>query len=112
MNIVRIATPEEVEEIKATSDLQFAAQVFASGDMRAVYRLAPELDPVIYKDASMNEKRFFITCLEAHMRLSGVPAYYFNVPATEEFEKYRAIVEHWGAIPTAATPEIRYKKAL
>ena len=113
MEVIRLATAEELEALKDTSDLQFAQQVYAYKSARAVYRLAPELDPVDYADLSNNEKRSFIYAIETHLRLSGIPAYYFNVSASDDFAKYRGVVENWGAVPTGASgPEIRYKKPL
>lgn len=113
MDIVRLATPEEIDAMKEKSDLEFAQAVYAMGNARAVLRLAPELDPVDYADLPNNGKRYFISALETHMRLSGVKAYYFNVPANEEMARYREVVENWGAVKTGASgPEFRYKKAL
>ena|SRR5271166_4438330 len=111
-NLVRLATKDEIEEMADHSDLQFAQFVYALGPARAVFRLAPELDPVTYADLSMNQKRMFILTLEAHMRLNGLAAYYFNVPATEEYAYYRDIVEKWGAVRTGDNAEFRYKKVL
>lgn len=112
MDNVRLATAEEIETMKDHSDLQFATQVYSYGDARAVYRLAPELDPVDFGTLSNNSKRTFLAFLETHMRLSGVPAYYFNVSSGPEMEQYRKVVENWGAVPTGQGPEIRYKKTL
>lgn len=113
MDNIRLATTEEVEQLKNKSDLQFAQAVYAMGNARAVLRMAPELDPVDYADLPNNGKRAFISYLEAHLRLSGLGAYYFNVPATEEMAKYREVVENWGAVKTGSDgPEFRYKKTL
>src|SRR5271169_682748 len=103
MDKVRLATQEEIEEIKPTSDLQFAQAVYAMGNARAVLRMAPELDPVMYADLQNNGKRFFISALETHLRLSGLAAYYFNVSASEDFAQFREVVENWGAVKTGAS---------
>lgn len=112
MENIRLANAEEIESIKDKSDLQFAQQVYVYKSARAVYRLAPELDPVIFGELSNNEKRSFLYALDTHLRLSGVPAYYFNVSAADDQSKYREVVENWGAVPTGFGPEIRYKKLL
>jgi len=112
MHTIRLATTEEVEALKDHSDLQFAQAVYSFGSGRATYRLAPEVDPVDYGSLSNSEKRAFMTLLEGHMRLSGLQAYYFNVPANEEFAQYRKVVETWGAQKVSLEPEFRYKKSL
>lgn len=113
MDNVRLATAEEIETMREHSDLEFATAVYAMGDARATFRMAPELDPVDFANLPVNGRRYLISTLEAHMRLSGLKAYYFNVPASEEFDHYREIVEKWGAVKTGASgPEFRYKKPL
>lgn len=117
MDKIRLATPEEVSGIAATSDLGPSTTVWAfentaSGEPDlAVIRQAVELDPVYYR-GSNTRKAAFVFGLETAMRMMGVPAYYFNVPASEDMAAYRSIVQKWGAEPTSPTPEIRYKKVL
>lgn len=109
---VRLATPEEIESIKDSSDLGPGCSVYTFGDAKAVLRQIVEMDPVHYGSLSNNQKHYFVSNLETFMRLSGVPFYYFNVAASDEFTQYRKVVENFGATPTSKEPEIRYKKNL
>lgn len=109
---IRLATQEEVEAIAAESDLGPGCMVLKYGPITGVVRNVMELDPVFYGDAKNSQKLYFVSNVETWMRLNGLPFYYFNVPATEEFEEYREIVKRTGAKQTSREPEIRFKKAL
>lgn len=113
---IRLATPEEIETIKSTSDLEPGCTVvaFPQGEgkepMFAVMRQVYEVDPVYYNGAPIKRKALFIWALENMMRFSGVPTYYFNVPANDT--EYIETVKHWGAEVTSREPEVRLKKRL
>lgn len=107
---IRLATPEEVEAIAKEADLTPMSKVLAMGDMRAVWRVAHELDPVFYGDAPDARKYKFIWGIENIMKGSGCTEFYFNVPVSDE--KYNKIVEHFGAQRTSKEPEYRYKVVL
>lgn len=105
---IRIATEEEVAKIAENSDLTPNSRVLAMGENLAVWRIANEIDPVYFApDGSNSSKYMFIWGLENILRGSGATEFYFNVPV--EDDKYRAIVEHFGATPTSVVPEMRYK---
>lgn len=112
MDIIRLATEEEVEKIKNTSDLSYATSVITfGGEDFAVFRNCFEIDPMIFGPNTDNRrKRLFGMNLETALRLQGVREYYFNVKV--EDESFRQVVEHMGATPTSTAPEIRYKKVL
>lgn len=116
MEPIRLATPEEIETIKAESDLTPGCTVvaFPQGEgkepMFAVLRQVYEIDPVFYNGGTIQRKSLFIWALENMLRFSGAPEYYFNVPATDE--NYQEHVKHWGAEALSKEPEIRFKKRL
>ena len=107
---IRLATPEETEKIAAESDLIPTSRVLAMGEMRAVWRVANEIDPVFYGDAPDGRKYKFIWGLENILRGSGATEYYFQVPVTDE--KYLKVVESFGAQRTSKEPEFRFKVTL
>lgn len=112
MDIVRLATPEEIEKIASTSDLTSASSVVTFGGKDfAVVRQCTEIDPMYFHPDSNTQRRLiFGMNLETTMRLNGVKEIYFNVPVADE--KYIKVLETWGAIPTSREPEIRFKKVL
>jgi hypothetical protein len=112
MDIIRYATPEEIEEIKSTSDLTLASNVVTFGGKDfAVVRNVLELDPVIFgPDTTDKRKLLFLMNLESALRLQGTREIYFNIHADDE--TWRSVAQHWGGIPTSVKPEIRFKKVL
>ena len=112
MDIVRLATPEEIDSIKDYSDLTSASSVITFGGKDfAVYRMAPELDPVIFApDTTDKRKLLFLMNIETALRLQGMREVYFNIHADDE--DWIKVAEHWGAKPTSTQPELRFKKAL
>jgi hypothetical protein len=112
LDIIRLATEEEIEKIKDKSDLSFATSVVTYGGKDfAVLRNCFELDPVIFaEDTADKRKALFLMNLETSLRLQGVKEIYFNISADDE--AWLKIAAHWGAEPTSPTPEIRFKKVL
>lgn len=116
MEPIRLASPEEIEALRPTSELAppsagSGTTVYACGNQRAVIRLTTEMDPVIF-DGSTAQRAAFIWALEGILRTAGIPLYYFSVPARPEAEQYRKQVEKFGAICISPEPELRYKKIL
>jgi hypothetical protein len=107
---IRLATPEEVEKIAATSDLTPNSRVLAMRDSTAVWRIANEIDPVYFNSASNSQKYLFIWGLENMLRGTGATEYYMNVSA--EDAHYQGIIENFGAVRTSKEPEYRYKVTL
>lgn len=112
MDIIRLAIPEEVAAIQATSDITPTSTVLTFGGKDfAVMRNCFELDPVIFSEGCSNQRKLlFIMNIETSMRLQGIKEYYFNVAADND--AWRQVVETSGASPVSVAPEIRYKKAL
>lgn len=112
MDIIRQATPEEIEKIAPTSDLTTVSTVVTMGGKDfAVVRNCIEIDPMHFADDSSNSRRLlFAMNLETVMRLNGVKEIYFNVPVADE--KYIKVLNTWGATPTSREPELRFKKVL
>lgn len=109
---IRLATEEEIKKIATNSDLVPGCSVWAMGQILGVVRPCIELDPVWYHDAPDREKMLFVWGMENMLRAMGTTQYYFNVPNTDEYAKYRSIVERMGASTTSQVPELRYKKVL
>lgn len=112
MDKIRLATPEEVQQIKEFSDLTPTSTVITFGGKDfAVLRQVWELDPVIFdKDTTDRRKLFFLTNLETAARLQGMNELYFNIHDSDE--TWKSVAQSWGAEPTSTAPEIRFKKAL
>lgn len=112
MDIVRLATPEEIETIAASSDLTTASSVITFGGKDfAVLRQCMEIDPMHFAPESSTQRRLiFGMNLETMLRLNGVKEVYFNVPVRDE--KYIKVLDTWGATPTSKEPELRFKKVL
>jgi hypothetical protein len=115
MKRLRLATQEEIEAIKDSSDLDVGCSVLAldtqQGTAKAVIRSCIEVDPVYFPD-EMNDKlkMFFGRDIETHLEAKGVTHYYFNVACDQE--EWQKVVETWGAQRTSKVAEFRYKKIL
>lgn len=112
MDIIRLATPEEVEGIASNSDLTSASSVITFGGKDfAVLRQCMEIDPMHFAEDSTTQRRLiFAMNLETMLRLNNVKEIYFNVPVSDT--KYIKVLETWGATPTSKEPELRFKKVL
>lgn len=111
MEAIRLATPEQIEKIAATSDLNNESAVLQFRDNLAVVKKITEMDPVYYApEESTQHKMLFAWGVENWLRLNGVQAYYFSVNATDE--TWQKNLEKYGAIRCEAEPQIRYKKVL
>ena len=108
MEVIRLATPEEIEEIKATSDLVAGSAVVSFGPDRAVLKNIVELDPMYCENP--RRKLVLTTHLETYLRLTGVPQYYFNIAADDT--EWQEIVKKFGAEQVSRGPELRFKKVL
>lgn len=105
------ATQEQVEAIRDKSDLGPGCSVWSCGKDLVVARPCTELDPFFFAEGTSDQRKLMLLWgLEGMLRVSGIPAYYFNI--LESDEKFRAIVERLGAQPTSTAPEIRFKKSL
>lgn len=117
MQHLRLATGEEIEKIAEGSDLSPGCVVYAldskKGPTIAVVRNCYEVDPVYFAEGfSRGEKTKFFWGLEERMLEKLIPAYYFNVSASDEMKEWRDTVESWGAEKISATEEYRYKRLL
>lgn len=115
MQRLRSATDEEVEKIRATSDLDATCIVLAldtpQGTALAVIRNPVEVDPVYFPEgASTKLNAFFIRDIETFLSAKGISSYYFNCdPANEVWVE---AVKHWGAEQVSTKEELRFKKIL
>jgi hypothetical protein len=120
LNTLRPATPEEIEKIKATSDLDQTCMVIAldsqKGTSLAVLRVPVEVDPVYFPEGV--EPRFkllFMRDIENFLFGKGVSSFYFNLPASDDFKAYRDAISNpqtFGAVAVSPQPDIRFKKQL
>lgn len=104
---IRLATPEEIKEIEANSNLTPMSRVVAMGEIRGVWRMANELDPVYFNGASAGRMYKFMWGMENVMRGSGVTEYFFNTPASDT--KYHKILDELGAQRLSKEPEYRWQ---
>jgi hypothetical protein len=114
---VRPATPEELEPIKAQSDLTASSVVWAwpNGDKApdlAVIRQCLEVDPMWFSDDSGHSRRgMFAWAILNLLKAQGTREIYFNVD-TEGQEPYVALLEKIGAKRTTNKPQFRFKLEL
>jgi len=108
---IQMATPEQVERIRATADLGIPGAVLAMGEDLAVVKQVWEIDPVYFNEKSTTSRRLmFIWGIENWMRLNGIDRYYFDVPVDQETWKHN--VETHGAEQLSTGPVLHYKKVL
>ena len=115
MNHLRLATTEEIEKIKATSDLDSTCKVLAldtaMGTAFAVVRLAVEVDPAYYPEGfGIKQIAMFTHDIENYLWAQNVESYYFNVNPVDE--KWIQIIKTWGSEQVSKQPDLRFKKVL
>lgn len=111
MDDIVLATSAQIERIRKESDFTPGTTVLAMGEDLAVVKLVTEIDPVFFaQETGNNRKLLFMWGLQNWLRLNGVPAYYFQIPAADE--KYQAVMQHFGAENTSKQPEYRFVKVL
>jgi hypothetical protein len=115
MNRLRAATPDEVESIKLTSDLDAGCLVLAldtqSGTALAVVRTAVEVDPLYSPEGfTTKQKAFFMRDVETFLAAKGVSNYYFNIDA--DATEWQENLKKWGSSQVSVRPELRFKKVL
>jgi len=112
MDIIRLATEEEIQKISENSDLSYATSVLSFGGKDfAVLRNCFEIDPFHFaEDTTVKRMLLFAMNIETSLRLQGVKEVYFNVAARDT--KFQEVLDTWGAVSTSKEPEIRYKKVL
>jgi len=115
MNRIRLAKPEEVEVIKAVSDLDSTCIVLAldtaQGAPLAVVRTAIEVDPVIYPPELHDRmKAIFQRDIETVLAAKGVAKYYFNVHVDNA--AMLEVAKTLGAVQVSTAPEFRFEKVL
>lgn len=115
MDRLRVATPEEIEEIKLSSDLDPTCAVMAlntaAGVAKCVIRLAVEVDPVYFPEGFPDRlKAVFMRDVETHLAAKGALSYYFNIDA--EDSTWQTVVKSWGSEQVSKQPELRFKKIL
>lgn len=110
-----MATPEEVEKIRETSDLDPTCAVLAldtqAGTALAVVRAPIEVDPVYFPEGFTDKlKVFFIRDIETYLSAKGFTSYYFNIDSNEQ--EWIDVVKNWGAEVVSKGSEIRFKQTL
>lgn len=104
---IRLATPEEIAEIEPESNLTLQSRVLAMGEMRAVWRVAHELDPIITNGAPTQKLYKFLWGIENIMRGAGTTEYFFQTPADDP--KYHRVVEELGGQRLSKQPDYRWR---
>lgn len=104
---IRLATPEEIKEIEHNSNLTPMSRVLAMGEIRGVWRMANELDPVHFNGATPGRMYKFMWGVENIMRGAGVTEYFFMTPADDT--KYHKILEELGAERLSKQPDYRWR---
>ena len=117
MDSIRFATKEEVDSIRAESDLQPGCIVLAFDNEKtgkpdlAVIRQCIEVDPVLFSDeTSTRRMTLFMWTLAQHLRLTQAPSFYFQTAVTNE--KWQQVAKTFGAIQISPEPEFRFKVEL
>lgn len=107
MEKIRLATEEEVKEIATESNLTPMSRVLAMGEMRAVWKVTHELDPVFFNGAPKPRMYKFLWGIENILKGAGLTEYFFNVPADDV--DYHKVLEHLGAERQSKQPDFRFK---
>lgn len=107
MEKIRLATEEEVKEIAEGSNLTPMSKVLALGEMRAVWKVCNELDPVYFNGAPQTRMYKFLWGLENIFKGAGLTEYYFQIPAADL--EYQKVIEHLGGERQSKQPDYRYK---
>lgn len=115
MELLRVATSEEISRIQATSDLDGTCQVVAldtpKGAILFVIRRPVEIDPVYMPEGfTPRHWSMAIRDISNYLLGQGVTHYYFNLHADDK--PYRDAMENWGATAVSTEPDIRYKKVI
>ena len=79
----------------------------AMGDMKAVWKVCNELDPVFLNGASTALFYKFVWGIENIFKGAGLTEYYFQAPVANE--EYIKVIEHFGGERQSKEPEYRYK---
>ena len=114
---IRLATPEEIEQIKDHADLTPSTRVWAWPNPKgqpdlAVIRNCMEIDPMFFAETSGNQRKaLFGWGLFNVIRANGVPEIYCQVDA-EGYEDYIEILKKMGAQATTTKPQYRFKVVL
>lgn len=116
MNRLRLATPEEIEAIKETSDLDIGCAVVAldtqQGTSTAVLRVANEVDPVHFPEGLTPKLRMlFMRDVETALWAKGVTHYYLNIHA-DRTDFIEAMTQTFGMEQLSTAPEFRFKKVI
>lgn len=104
---IRLATPEEVEEIQTEANLTPMSKVLSMGKIKGVWRVAHELDPVMFNGEPTQKVYKFIWGVENIMRGAGCTEYFYNTPANDTH--YHKILEDLGAQRLSKEPEYRWR---
>lgn len=116
-NLLRPATKDEFESIKASSDIGPNCTVVAldtpNGAILSVVRQCWEVDPMHFPEGcDSRHKAAFLRDICHYMVGLGAPSFYFNINASEEFAAFREAVVVRGAEQVSVVPEIRFKRDL
>ena len=112
MDSIKLATPEQVERIKDSSDLGPTSAVLAMGEDLAVVKQVTEVDPIYFAEGSAPSRRMmFMWFLQNYLKLTGQPALYFNT-AESDTAWQDVLKKHFGAEQLSKEPELRFKVAL
>lgn len=104
---IRLATSEEIKQIEAESNLTPMCRVLKMGEITGVWRVANELDPVIFNGASHQKVYKFLWGVENLMRGAGCTEYFYNTPADDT--NYHLILEQLGAERLSKQPDYRWR---
>lgn len=115
MNRIRMASQEEVEKLRPTSDITNDSLVLAldtqAGTCTAVIRPVVEVDPVYFPDGFPDKlKVIFMRDVETYISAKGIPAYYFNIHESDS--QWQEVSKSWGAQEISTESERRFKKVL
>jgi len=116
MDLIRAATPAEVESIKDKADIQPTSFVVAldspQGTILAVVRRPVEVDPVLFPEGLNDRMKYiFVRDIANGLKWQGETSFYFNT-AADGNESWHKVIKSFGAEQVSPGPEIRWKKVL
>src|SRR6266581_2146581 len=109
MKHIRVATKEEIEQLREKSDYTRECVVYAMDQNPGepdfvVVKHVFETDPIYFgKRTNDVQKTKFIYALEERLAGGGVDQYYFNVADADQ--KWQTVIRTWGAQEVSPVPE-------
>lgn len=115
MKRLRLATEDEIDQIRHSADLDNGTIVVAldtvHGSCLAVIKTSVIVNPVFFPEGATDKiKYFFMRDIETFLSAKGAPSYYTFLPTNDQ--NYLDTMKHYGAEQVSKEPELFFKISL